>query len=91
MRVIRTEGEMTEGTGTERRMVTSETSWTRTGGITEIGAETEAEIGVIIIETRVGTGVSGDGVGAEIVIGTITKDTKTAGNLSRRNPDTIWT
>ena len=77
---------MTGGTETERRMVTSETNWTRTGGITDFGAETGAEIGVIITETGagtgVGTGVSGGGAGAEIVIATITKDTKTVGNLS---------
>ena len=82
---------MTGGTETERRMVTSETSWTRTGGITETGAETGAEIGVIITETGAGTGVSGGGAEAEIVIVTVTKDTKTVGNLSRGNPDTIWT
>ena len=82
---------MTGGTETERRMVTSEMSWTRTGGITEIGAETGAETGVIITETGVGTGVSGDGVGAEIVIVIITKDTRIVGNLSRGNPDRIWT
>ena len=80
-RVTRTEGEMTGGTETERRMVTSETSWTRTGGITEIGAETGGEICVIITETGVGTGVSRGGAGAEIVIATITKDMKTVGNL----------
>ena len=79
-RVIRTEGEMTGGTKTGKRIVISETSWTRRGGITGVGVVTGAKIVVIITEKGAGTGGKGEGAGAESVIVTVTKDAKTVGN-----------
>ena len=79
-RVIRTEGEMTGGTKTGKKMVISETSWTRRGGITGVGVVTGAKIVVIITEKGAGTGGKGEGAGAESVIVTVTKDAKTVGN-----------
>ena len=79
-RVIRTEGEMTGGTKTGKKMVISETSWTRRGGTAGVGVVTGAKIVVIITEIGVGTEGKGEGAGAESVIVTVTKDAKTVGN-----------
>ena len=79
-RVIRTEGEMTGGTKTGKKMVISETIWTRRGGTTGVGVVTGAKIVVIITEIGVGTEGKGEGAGAESVIVTVTKDAKTVGN-----------
>ena len=80
---------MTRGTKTGKRMVISETSWTRRGGITGVVVVTGAKIVVIITEIGAGTEVKGKGAGAENVIVIVTKDAKTLGNPTRETQDTI--
>ena len=77
---------MRGNTETETRRVISGTSWTETDDIAGIGAETGVEIvTVIITETEAETEGTGDEVGAEIVIVTVIKDTKTVEELQTGN------